>query len=109
MSNRDNFTGGFIVGTLLGGAIGGAIGVIIGSKLSEESPPSENGKPNGEKPSKLRKRQLQRDESMEPARRSLENKIAQLNDAIDDVRHQLSHVNGTALEETQPQSVREES
>jgi hypothetical protein len=31
---------------------------------------------------------------MEVARRSLEDKIAQLNDAIDDVRQQLGGVNG---------------
>jgi hypothetical protein len=33
---------------------------------------------------------------METARRSLEDKIAQLNATIDDVRNQLSNVNGSS-------------
>jgi prefoldin subunit 5 len=43
---------------------------------------------------KGRKRELNSEESIEAARRSLEDKIAQLNTAIDDVRQQLGKVNG---------------
>ena len=38
------------------------------------------------------------EQSIEVARRSLEDKIAQLNDAIDGVRQQLGHVNGRAID-----------
>jgi hypothetical protein len=43
-----------------------------------------------------KKRQLRAatEQNMEVARRGLEDKIAQLNDAIDDVRQQLGTVNG---------------
>lgn len=102
MSNRDNFAAGFLVGTLLGGAIGGVLGAIVGSKLSEESPSRENGNLPETRPRKLKKRPFAREESIETARRSLETKIAQLNDAIDDVRQQLSNVNGTTEEEAEP-------
>lgn len=106
MSNRDNFGSGFLLGTLVGGLVGGAIGAIVGSKLSEETPLPENGTSPDIKPRKLRKRQRTSEESIETARRSLENKIAQLNEAIDDVRQQLSNVNGAAVEgEIQPSSL----
>lgn len=48
------------------------------------------------KANRRRKQQLKAEESIEVARRSLEDKIAQLNTAIDDVRQQLGTVNGNA-------------
>jgi hypothetical protein len=42
---------------------------------------------------------------MEVARRGLEDKIAQLNDAIDDVRQQLGTVNGTPKEPNKAQAI----
>ncbi|AFY83172.1 hypothetical protein [Oscillatoria acuminata] len=105
MSNRDNFAGGFLLGTILGGIVGGAIGAIVGAKLAEDNKVPENGTRPEPRPRKLKKRQFAEQAGMETARRSLENKIAQLNEAIDDVRQQLSHVNGTAVEETESVSV----
>jgi hypothetical protein len=102
MSNRDNFAGGFLLGTILGGIVGGAIGAIVGAKLAEDNhKPPENGTRPEPRPRKLKKRQFAEQAGMETARRSLESKIAQLNEAIDDVRQQLSHVNGTPVEETE--------
>jgi hypothetical protein len=102
MSNRDNFAGGFLLGTILGGIVGGAIGAIVGAKLAEDhNKPPENGTRPEPRPRKLKKRQFAEQATMETARRSLENKIAQLNEAIDDVRQQLSHVNATAVEEAE--------
>jgi hypothetical protein len=101
MSNRDNFAGGFLLGTILGGIVGGAIGAIVGAKLAEDNTTPENGSRPEPRPRKLKKRQFSEQVGMETARRSLENKIAQLNDAIDDVRQQLSHVNGTGVEEAE--------
>ena len=54
----------------------------------------------GRKPSP-RRRQMKATEddmSMETARRSLEDKIAQLNATIDEVRNQLGNVNGSDRE-----------
>ncbi|MCT7971966.1 hypothetical protein [Laspinema olomoucense] len=101
MSNRDNFAGGFLLGTILGGIVGGAIGAIVGAKLAEDNKPPENGNRPEPRPRKLKKRQFAEQAGMETARRSLENKIAQLNDAIDDVRQQLSHVNGAVVDENE--------
>ena len=102
MSQRDGFTSGFLAGALVGGLIGGVIGVLVTAQR-------ENNNEEGEKPLlnssrseakaiKSKRRQLKAEESIEVARRSLEDKIAQLNMAIDDVRQQLGTVNGNALD-----------
>jgi gas vesicle protein len=91
MSNRDGFTGGFIAGALFGGVVGGILGTLLASNRSQEAlPPDENVS------GKNKKRMLKAptEQSIEAARRGLEDKIAQLNDAIDDVREQLGNVNG---------------
>jgi gas vesicle protein len=99
MSQRDNFLGGFLAGTVVGGAVGGILGVLLASKLPKQEPATEESfklnKPSG------RKRQMKppTEQSIEAARRGLEDKIAQLNEAIDDVRQQLGNVNGNAKEE----------
>ena len=88
--SQQSFIGGFITGALVGGAIGGVVGVLASNRrrnsttddftqLSEEERRRiENATP---------------DERMEIARRGLEDKIAQLNTAIEDVRIQMSSVN----------------
>lgn len=90
MSNRDGFASGFFLGATLGGFVGGVLGVVLASRLANEENtealPEVRGKRN--KPAKLT------GENMETARLSLEDKIAQLNQAIDDVRQQLGSVNG---------------
>lgn len=91
MSQRDGFAGGFFVGAIIGGVVGGVLGAALTSRLSQES--------NSEKNPLLKPRkgaQLTSEEGIEVARRSLEDKIAQLNLAIDDVRQQLGAVNGNA-------------
>jgi gas vesicle protein len=108
MSQQDNFAGGFVAGAVFGSIIGGILGVVLTSKRLNNELPSEEPflNPNlpESKTSKAKKRQLKAstEQSIEAARRGLEDKIAQLNEAIDDVRHQLSNVNGNALEETSP-------
>ncbi|TVQ24667.1 MAG: hypothetical protein EA367_01400 [Leptolyngbya sp. DLM2.Bin15] len=94
MSQSDNFLSGFLLGSILGGAVGGVLGVVVASRLSSnEADEKNNFKPLDDKG---RKRRLAAptEESIEMARRGLEDKIAQLNDAIDDVRQQLSNVDG---------------
>ncbi|MEG4030062.1 MULTISPECIES: hypothetical protein [unclassified Microcoleus] len=92
MSNREGFTGGFIAGA----AVGGLVGAVLGAVLSRRAAEALLSEPSDEKTRKIRQRkasQLEAD-GMEVARLSLEDKIAQLNQAIDDVRLQLGDVNG---------------
>jgi hypothetical protein len=96
MSQRDNFGGGFFWGTLFGGVLGGILGATLASRYRPEqerleSDLSANGE-GRENDGNGRRRSLRdqsSDDRIEAARRSLEGKIAQLNDAIDDVRQQL--------------------
>jgi hypothetical protein len=90
MSQRDGFSTGFFLGSLIGGLVGGALGVVLTSRQL-----------NDEEPEVLRRIKARtarnRNETgdsgtMESARQSLENKIAELNGAIDDVRSSLSAV-----------------
>jgi gas vesicle protein len=107
MDNQsDKFGSGFLAGTIFGGVVGGLVGVWLANKLSDtlvedDTAAPENSKngtsKNGTKSvnSRLSKRQpLSGGEELniETARQGLETKIAQLNDAIDDVRNQLSNV-----------------
>lgn len=94
MSNRSGFTGGFLAGAILGGAIGGAIGAILTNRQNRRA-----AAPNDsllELSDEGDRRSLAGADNMESARRNLEDKIAQLNDTIDDVREQLHVVNGSA-------------
>lgn len=97
MDNQgDNFAGGFLAGAVFGSIVGGALGALLVSRLPETSDQVFlESNPEG-KPRKRRKRQLKEatELNIEEARQGLEAKIAQLNDAIDDVRRQLSNVNG---------------
>ncbi len=96
MSNREGFTGGFIAGAALGGLVGAVLGAVLSRRAAEAllSEPSE-AKTRKIKIRQRKAGQLEAD-SMEVARLSLEDKIAQLNQAIDDVRLQLGDVNGNA-------------
>uniref|UniRef100_B8HYJ2 Gas vesicle protein n=1 Tax=Cyanothece sp. (strain PCC 7425 / ATCC 29141) TaxID=395961 RepID=B8HYJ2_CYAP4 len=101
MDNRsDRFAGGFLAGTLFGGIVGSFLGAFLATrladKLAEENDPS-NGKSleskTGEGKTKKRPSFKPGAElTIEEARQELESKIAQLNEAIDDVRQQLSTV-----------------
>lgn len=85
MSQRDGFGTGFLLGALFGGVVGGVAGAIAASKIKDTS--------DAKKPEWLEDEEalsFDSEEGMEMARRSLENKIAQLNGAIDDVRQQMS-------------------
>jgi gas vesicle protein len=88
MSQRDGFTGGFLAGAVVGGLVGGVLGVVLANR-SRRSPEESNNQAFLEG---VRNGSLTPEEGMEMARRSLEDKIAQLNLAIDDVRQQLGSV-----------------
>ncbi|HEY9887754.1 MAG TPA: hypothetical protein V6D02_05090 [Candidatus Obscuribacterales bacterium] len=84
MSQQDNFGSGFLLGTLFGGVIGGVVGAVVAARVVRQGDKASlDSAEVGEAalgPS---------DEDMELARRGLEDKIAQLNTAIDDVRQRL--------------------
>jgi gas vesicle protein len=89
MSNRDKFSSGFWLGTIVGGVVGGIVGATIANKranrLEDELDsilPSEGGE---RRPLKSSRRARTADR-MEIARRSLDDKISDLNNAIDAVR-----------------------
>lgn len=126
MSDQDNFAGGFVAGVILGGVLGGALGGVLGVILAERSRPAPGNQldadPHGNSdPAEQRPRrrwvsrrlvldppsvsQLTSEARLEEARRSLEDKIAQLNTAIDDARQQLNDPPGR---ESSPQSVASE-
>ncbi|MGB8698623.1 MAG: hypothetical protein WCD18_04335 [Thermosynechococcaceae cyanobacterium] len=105
MSNQsDRFAGGFIAGAIFGSIVGGLVGTWVASRLNEpetEDEPSVEGSrtnPAREQLKRIRQRvfQVPEDVTIEETRQGLEDKIAQLNDAIDQARQQLSHVNGTS-------------
>jgi gas vesicle protein len=103
MSNREGFTSGLMIGATLGSLIGGVLGVVLTSRIS-----GENLNNQLMEPKKAKNKSNQPDaENMEIARLSLEDKIAQLNQAIDDVRQQLGSVNGNVTPENS-ESLRED-
>jgi predicted RNase H-like nuclease (RuvC/YqgF family) len=103
MSQRDGFAGGFLAGTIFGSIVGGIIGAAIVSRQNGELTAEETELTNGQTGSKKvfpkRRRMFASDNEameMETARRSLEDKIAQLNATIDEVRQQLGNVNSSS-------------
>lgn len=99
MNQRDGFTGGFIAGTVVGGVVGGVIGALLASRVINESATDieSRRKQNltDSNNSRSKRRPLKASEqTIEIARRSLEDKIAQLNETIDEVRLSLGNVNG---------------
>jgi len=99
MSDQDNFTGGLIVGAVVGGLVGGVIGFLLGGGRSQEVLADENSPLPESKLRKIIKRPLKgEEEKISVARRTLEEKIAQLNEAIDEVRFQLGDDQDSAEE-----------
>ncbi len=95
MTQRDGFGSGFLLGTIVGGVVGGLLGAIVAGDRSAESTTTRLGKKSEGKSLRTKTRELKAEEGIEVARRSLEDKIAQLNATIDDVRQQLGSVNGS--------------
>jgi len=100
MSQRDGFAVGFLAGSLVGGVVGGVLGALLASRItnqaSETEAPKLNTNQSEAKAQKSKKRQMEAatEPRIEMARRSLEDKIAQLNQTIDEVRLSLGNVNG---------------
>ncbi len=94
MSQQNGFGSGFILGSIIGGVVGGVLGTILATRNEKQIINQEDSRlqENSKIP-------LNSEESIELARHGLENKIAQLNLAIDDVRQQLGTVQGNSLEQ----------
>lgn len=85
MSQRNGFGSGFVLGSIVGGVVGGVLGAILATR-QEQSLQENSVLPE-------RKAQFNNEEKIELARQGLEDKIVQLNLAIDDIRQQLGAVN----------------
>ncbi len=109
MSQRDGFGSGFLAGAIIGGVVGGIVGAAIASRRQEDFTLEEEAQLNDSPRNKTsaKQRQMRAAEAdtmdMEMARRSLEDKIAQLNSTIDEVRQQLGNVNSN----NSPQAINE--
>ena len=86
MGQKDNFAGGFLLGSVIGSVVGGIVGTLLANRAN-----NANNSANGTEEEAIAS--LDSEENIELARRRLEEKIAQLNLVIDDVRHQLGNVN----------------
>ena len=104
MSQRDGFASGFLAGAIFGSVIGGVVGTLVASRRDPELA-AEDERPitasvEAKKASAAKRRQMKASQiegvDMEIARRSLEDKIAQLNATIDEVRQQLGNVNSNS-------------
>ncbi|MBE9199713.1 MULTISPECIES: hypothetical protein [unclassified Nodularia (in: cyanobacteria)] len=117
MSQRDGFASGFLAGTIFGSIVGGIVGAVIVSRQNEELTPEEaeltNGQTGTTKKVSPKRRQMYASENeameIETARRSLEDKIAQLNATIDEVRQQLGNVNGSSTQSVNDRSLTQDS
>ena len=89
MSEKDDFTGGFLAGAIFGGIVGGFLGTLLASRQKKNTFDDDDDilLESNEDISLTPKKNI------EVARRSLEEQINQLNLAIDDVRQQLETVN----------------
>jgi hypothetical protein len=94
MAQQDNFLGGFLLGTAVGGIVGGIVGVLVTSRLTQ-SADDQGAMPLEGRGDDKHPIRANNEKSIETARRGLEDKIAQLNEAIDDVRQRLGGVNGS--------------
>ncbi|MGB3199984.1 MAG: hypothetical protein WBA99_03725 [Nodosilinea sp.] len=94
MSQQDNFVGGFLLGTVVGGALGGIVGALAASRIQSGGRKAKSSLPQDSGNLAFGEFDDTDEASIEAARLGLEAKIAQLNDAIDDVRQQLGGING---------------
>lgn len=93
--SQNNFAGGFVAGAFVGGIIGGIVGVLASSRLRQDETDDFAQMSEADR---RRFEDASAEERMEIARRGVEDKISQLNMAIEDARIQMGKVNGTPLD-----------
>jgi hypothetical protein len=94
MGQQDNFGSGFLLGTLFGGLMGGVVGAVVAARVSRSASAGTTDERLPADDQTHAPRLSTTEADIELARRGLEDKIAQLNTAIDDVRQRLSGDNG---------------
>lgn len=99
MARREGFGSGFLLGSLVGGAIGGLVGAALVARKDDR---------NGEDGLFQAPVALDADNNEDGlpspgARRSLEEKISQINLAIEDVRQRLNSEGGASVEHNSQQ------
>ena len=102
MSQQNGFGSGFILGSVVGGVVGGLLGTVLATRNERQTIDLDDSRLKSDRRRKyaLRNREIfSSEESIELARHGLEDKIAQLNLAIDDVREQLGRVDANSTEE----------
>jgi gas vesicle protein len=104
MSQKDGFAAGFLAGSFVGGVLGGVLGALLASRINNQASETEapilaNQSETKAEKSKKRQMEASNEPRIEMARRSLEDKIAQLNQTIDEVRLSLGNVNGNVSSE----------
>ncbi|MGL5077923.1 MAG: hypothetical protein ACRDBG_19135 [Waterburya sp.] len=94
MSKQNGFGNGFILGSIVGGVVGGVLGTVLATRNEKRISNQKNSslQSGTEIP-------FSSEDNIELARHGLEDKIAQLNLAIDDVRQQLGSVKTNSLEQ----------
>jgi gas vesicle protein len=90
MGQQNGFGSGFIIGSVVGAVVGGVLGSILATE--REKPGAVTNSYKLKKAPQSAELAFNTEESIELARHSLEDKITQLNLAIDDVRQQLGTV-----------------
>lgn len=94
--SQNNFAGGFLVGAFVGGILGGVVGILASNRLGQRADEGDFSQLSEEERRRLDNATTE--ERMEIARRGLEDKISQLNMAIEDVRVQMGNVdNGHSM------------
>ena len=99
--SENKFGSGFLIGSILGGVVGGVLGTLLATRDTDTNNKVSSDRSLAEGTPPL---EFASEAEMEIARHNLEDKIAQLNSAIDEVRHQLSSVNGATIQPEQPEA-----
>ncbi len=105
MSQSSNFASGFFLGALLGGFLGGVAGVLAANRIKPTE--SEETVSFNQLSEDIRQNlaDMGNDERVEAARRGLEDKISELNAAIEEVRQQLGSTNGHMTDDYEPSTI----
>jgi hypothetical protein len=88
--NQAGSTGAFILGTVVGGIVGGILGAALVNRQHVETDREVSPSNKGAKRQRQPTIKASDEQTIELVRQNLEEKIAQLNNTIDEVRFQLS-------------------
>lgn len=96
MAQREGFGSGFLLGSLVGGIVGGVIGAVFVARNTEDEKVSSDDGDLFRAPAAIDASDAEN--LATDARRSLEEKISQIDRAIEDVRQRLGGEQSTPIE-----------